>query len=409
MTYLDKYNEYVNFMESGGMKNYNNAMKIFLDKNPSQICPNCQKSGIIKNVLADGKIEMKCKDTKCGWNMTIIPAKTINLYNELSNKNKDTIELLFKLITDRDNFKKNKEEYLKSKKQLDEIKNVFKKQTETEDKIEKEKFDLSDNMMVLYYQRKNVFKEITNKINSKKTRYMLDLYKNEKEISDNRISQLSKQLDLPKDDIKNFLKWLNISKQYIDIQLKLNKVSEEIEEQKNIMKDISNNFMTTLPIITENKKITVTKGTTQTIEKVDKEDNDKEEEDEDSEIDEETDDEKEMEEEPEIDEETDDETNDEKEIEEEQKTDEETDDEEKDEEIKVEEETDDEKEEDNDLSDSDIADKDIKIVKIKKEDMIPKEEDEEPEVKKIKIKVKKKLPIIIPTSGEKQVKLKKDI
>lgn len=246
---LSRYDNYIKFLDSDRSKKYNEALHIFFNNNPNQLCPTCNRGSVIKTVNDQGIIFMHCSDPKCNWNMQIERAQYINLYNELNIKNKDRRELGYQLITTTDKFTEIKKKYLDDKQTINEINDIFKSQKEELDKEDSKKFEIFSKVMEIYYKRKHIFANIKNSINANNRNKLLEIYKNEKNISDQRIKQISKQINVDENDIKNILLWFSLGFETIKLQKQLNEIDKDIKKYKTNMNFVNDNMMIKLPII----------------------------------------------------------------------------------------------------------------------------------------------------------------
>ena len=246
---LSRYDNYINFLDSDRSKKYNEALHIFFNNNPNQLCPTCNRGSVLKTVNDQGIIFMKCSDPKCNWNMQIERAQYINLHREINTKNKDRKELGYQLITTTDKFSEIKKEYLDNKQTIDEINDIFKNQKEELDKEDNKKFEIFSKIMELYYKRKHIFANIKHSINANNRNKLLEIYKNEKNISDTRIKQIAKQINIDENDIKNILLWFSLGFETIKLQNQLNTIEKDIKKYKANMNFVNDNMMTKLPII----------------------------------------------------------------------------------------------------------------------------------------------------------------
>ncbi len=254
MDYFTKYDDYLKFLDQDKYKNYFDALNLYYLDDPRQICPVCNKIGIVKSKDAEGNLTMKCVHD-CGWNMVIKSPEYINVYHVRKNKIGELNELLYQL-TDTTEFNKIKNQYLNTKHDLDEIDEIFEQQQNEKKKLIDEKFETFSQLVELFYQRKKLFNEIKNPIPNVTKLKLIDIFKNEKgTLSDTRIKSIAKDYDLNYDDLINWFAWLKTSKAYIDVKTELDKVSKELENDKKQLEDINLNLLIIDPVIIEKKDV----------------------------------------------------------------------------------------------------------------------------------------------------------
>jgi len=245
---LNKYKNYIDYLDSNEYKKYLESLHIFFNNSPNQLCPTCNKGTIIKSVDKDGVIFMRCSDPKCDWNMKIIRANYVNLYKELNKKKDEQKELMFELLNT-DKFPEVKKKYISEMDNIKNIDEIFKMQNEDLLKEETKRSEIFTKVMELYYKRKQIFDNIKNSLNSKNRNALLEIYKNEKNIKDNRLKQLSNQFKIDINDLKNILLWFEISFESIKLQTELKNINNNIEKYKSNMNYVNDNMMINLPSV----------------------------------------------------------------------------------------------------------------------------------------------------------------
>ena len=253
----DTYEQYWKFLESDNDKAYKDALRLYFNKDPKQVCPKCGKSGIEKNIEKDGNIIMKCKDTKCKWIMKIEVGEYINLYDDMYKINQEKKKLLYKLIkAEQTDFKEYKEKFIEEKNKNDEIKNLFDSQNIELNKLEKDKVEILIELLTLYYKRKEIFKEINERIKDKKI--LLQIYKNEgNELSSKRLKEISNDINISTENINKYFEWLNLCKHYIELQNDYNNIIKREKTLYKKIEDINKNFPTKIPKIISDEKKTI--------------------------------------------------------------------------------------------------------------------------------------------------------
>jgi len=255
MNYVNKYNEYSNFLVSEEYKKYVNYLHIFFN-NKVQYCPRCNKYSIFK-AYSNSIIFMKCNNVNCDWKVSIQIAEYIDLNKELYKNTHISKDLLYNLINT-NNFKTDKDNYLGIKNSLNDINDIFTIQNKELNEKITEKIKLYNELSTLNYKRKNVFSNITKSFDNKTKTNLLEIYKNEyKNITEARYNSISKEFNISLNDVKNILLWFDISNNYIKIQIKLKDINQDIHKYTKTINKINNNMMINLPIIKEDKDVKI--------------------------------------------------------------------------------------------------------------------------------------------------------
>jgi len=205
-------------------------------------CPNCHKT----NSANKHTINIKCLE--CGYIINITLSEYINLYQKLSDISTDKSKILTEinnLIDLTDNVKDRqakfaslKAEYLKIDKDTDKLNTVLKLQLAKLDEMKAEKFTIFNDLLEIYFQRKNIFRDIKSPITTTNKDILMEVYKNEGMVKEKRLKELAKQNKMTESDIKNWLKWFDLVVQYgkknkalHDLIAKIN--NTELEYQNN--------------------------------------------------------------------------------------------------------------------------------------------------------------------------------
>jgi hypothetical protein len=206
-------------------------------------CPVCYQK--IENSKPD-KIDIKCSD--CGFIINLNLAEYINLYQELFKSNEDKAKILAeisRLIDLIDNtterktrFNELKSKYLEINKKTNKLKELLAIQKEKLDELNSKKFNVFNDLLELYFQRKNIYQKITEPLTHKNRTILMEVYKNEGVIKDTRVKQLVKETGITETNIKLWIQWfdtvLKYSKKNKELQLLIDKIKlTEKEFQKN--------------------------------------------------------------------------------------------------------------------------------------------------------------------------------
>lgn len=250
MNYFDRYQSSIKYQESDAYKEYDKFLHMFYNTNPKQMCPKCNKPGIIKKITDDGNIEMLCE--ACDWKVIIKPAEYINLYKTYSKKKQEDDILLYELLTTKD-FLETKNKYLDQKKHVKQINEIFLEQENILNQLLSKKINTLSEFLILYYKRKEIFNKIHKPIPNRKM--LMEIYNNEyKSIGESRINSIAKQLKVTPADIKNILLWIDFVHKYIRLQKEFDKINNEIIDYNNKIKHINDNLIINIPNITEGSK-----------------------------------------------------------------------------------------------------------------------------------------------------------
>lgn len=245
------YDEYIKFIESDKYKEYLNDLKIFYNKNTDQKCPKCNKN-TLKKISNNEFKEIKCQNPKCNYHIKITVPNKINyfqLFNKFKNEKDNKLYQL--TLSDETNFNKIKNEYLKLNKDFKEINNIINKQSIKINEIDEKILNNNLESYKLYNSIKNI-KNID--INLKNSNDLLILFKNEKKLTQDRLKQIAKKLNIPFENVNKYYEWYNLSLKYI--QFKKNNIDLN-KEKYQILNDninLNENLLDKVPEIIQIKK-----------------------------------------------------------------------------------------------------------------------------------------------------------
>ena len=179
--------------------------------------------------------------------------KNLKLYNDIIL---DKISLLIEKPTnindnDREKFKELKENYVLYNKKVQEIDELNKNHLEKLEKLIIDKIDESLLMAKYYNERNLIFKEIKNEIPKTSKDEIIKLFHNHKNKIPEQsiINKTAKILEIPSNDIENWLKWVEKCYQYLMIKKSIYQKISEIEEINKNFKYRFENFIIKKPII----------------------------------------------------------------------------------------------------------------------------------------------------------------
>jgi len=265
--YQSKFDFNLKYLDSTEYDLYHKSLIEFYNKD--SVCDISGDGNIVKS-NKDGILQIECK--KSGYFLKIVDAKYVNINCELNNIRdkkrmlKANIEKL--LITDdikniKDNFIKIKDKYIDYTKEEDHIKNIFSiQQTKMQD-IESNINEIYYELMALFFKRKELFNDISNKkLDYKKKEYIMNFLKSttKNTIDDTIINNLSLKIKVDKNDTKNWVHWIKSCVKYIYLKLKLQKEYKNKKAQLDKYTLINKYFIINEPSVDKSKNIQVKKG-----------------------------------------------------------------------------------------------------------------------------------------------------
>lgn len=265
--YQSKFDFNLKYLDSTEYELYHKSLIEFYNKD--SVCDISGDGNIVKS-NTDGILQIECK--KSGYFLKIVDAKYVNINCELNNIRdkkrmlKANIEKL--LITDdikniKDNFIKIKDKYIDYTKEEDQIKKIFSIQQIKMQEIESNINELYYELMALFFKRKELFNDISNKkLDYKKKEYIMNFLKSttKNTIDDTIINNLSSKIKVDKNDTKNWVHWIKSCVKYIYLKLKLQKEYKNKKAQMDKYTLINKYFIINEPSVDKSKNIQVKKG-----------------------------------------------------------------------------------------------------------------------------------------------------
>ena len=182
-------------------------------------CPKCHK-----NIKDNTQHAINIKCLECGYIINITLSEYINLYQKLSEISTDKSKILSEInnmidlvnnVKERQTkFASLKSEYLKIDKDTDRLQGILKLQSAKLDEMKAEQFNIFNDLLEIYFQRKNIFRDIKSTITTTNKDILMEVYKNEGLVKEKRLKELAKQTKMTESDIKNWLKWFDLVVQY---------------------------------------------------------------------------------------------------------------------------------------------------------------------------------------------------
>ena len=257
MNYIDLYKQNVEFQKKDKHL-YKDALNKYYGTNF------CKESDDIIRERGEYKIGVKCVKKKTFLTIDLPRYKNIfTLLNEYNIKKKELLVDLNQLIigdtinkvSKLDNIKKKYKEYDEN---IININKLINYQKNIISIIEKEKENSLFKVNESFYKKKNLYDNIQNKIISPSIRkqlikfYSSSIKKskgNNINISSKDIPNLSKELQISKDDLGNWLKWINESRNYINHSINNDRVRDKYIKESELQTQINKNFLEQIPNI----------------------------------------------------------------------------------------------------------------------------------------------------------------
>ena len=261
--YISKFQSNNEFIQNNKEEEYKNALMEYYSTDNS--CPSIE-SNEVKKEQKDGELIITCKKNK--YYMKIKLAKHINLYQELNKKEKNKNIILGKisniLMEDdvsklKDHFIKLKEEYVNNKNEIKLIEEVLEKQNNKLDEHKNILIALINESSIVYYKRKNYYKQIQNyKLDkTQKSSIMNFLKQHSNNINSKTLQHLNKYIKIDEDDLKNWIEWMRKCVKYLMIKYKIRKERSKLKKLEEHFEKINTHFIIDLPVIQKHKEIEV--------------------------------------------------------------------------------------------------------------------------------------------------------
>jgi hypothetical protein len=251
--------EYYNDIET--QKKYDLYLRMFY--NEKDMCPIDNKLELIRKKEGN-KIDLSCE--KKNWGVSITLPKAIHFDNELENKKKTRDNILYKLrfqvsdigfegILSNDMDKEiNKltAEFNKVNKEIEDMEKIYILQKKEIETYMIQNMEYINKLSLLKIKRMKIYKMINSDVMNEIVKDdLMAIYLNEGDLNPTRISQIASQKKLNLDNVKNYFEWCNITKEYVDLNIKLVKNKEKIAEINKLFNIMNNNFYLELPMMVE--------------------------------------------------------------------------------------------------------------------------------------------------------------
>jgi len=221
------------------MDDYQKYLKMFFTENSR--CPIDSKT-ILEKDETTTQIKLWCKSKSSKeWRVTITKPKIINLNHKLNE-----LTLIYKNegILFKDKLKQNMsssiynpekdkeiEEKLKILKkyenELESVKEVFEQEKNMENEIRRKRQEVLVKLLEIKIQKNNIYKKcpmISNEVKKK----LMEISKNEKNLTAVRLSQIAKNVNLNSEDVKNWIQYFSYIMQYLNENENLNNLNNEM-------------------------------------------------------------------------------------------------------------------------------------------------------------------------------------
>ncbi len=260
--YLEKYDLNLEYLQGNKHEEYKTALLEYYSTD--NVCP---KSGDeVKKELKDGILKISCSKSK--YNLRIILAKYVDLYENLENKKKNRNVILSKismlLMKDdlsglKSDFEKLKEDYVNNKKEINSINKVFDKQQDNIEEHNRVINLLRSELSSVFQKRKGYYSKIKNyKLdNTQKESIMNYLKQHSSNINSKTLAHLNKFVKIDSDDIKNWIEWMRKCVKYLMVKYKLRKEVNKFKIYEKHIETINKHFIIDMPVIDNHKEIDV--------------------------------------------------------------------------------------------------------------------------------------------------------
>jgi len=258
--YLKYLEDNLNDKFANEMAEYKKYIKLFYTHNSK--CPVDTKIPLEKK-HDKFSFELSCK-LKSGkeWKVSIKKPTILNLnivYNNLTDefKNKGIIfknNLKENLLTSTYNPQNDKElekEFTKLKEyenQLESIKEIFNKEKKMIEDILKERQNILKKLSEINIKKVTVYKKCP-QINAEKSKKLKDISINEKEIGEQRLGQIAKNVDLDKTEVKHWIDYFKLVMEYLNENENLNGLNMKMNKLRDKFKVINDNYILQPPTI----------------------------------------------------------------------------------------------------------------------------------------------------------------
>lgn len=247
------------------MEEYRKYVKLYYTENSK--CPADMKS-ILEKEETKNELKLWC-NTKTGknWNVLIKKPNVINLnirLLELTNiYNNEAI--LFKnllkntmnssvYIPEKDKDIEKKLIHLKViEGELESVREIFDRQNKMIEEIINNRQEVLKKLFEIKIKKNNIFTECPRLDNNQKKK-LIEISKNEKNISVSRLDEISKNVELKPNEVKNWVEYFRLVSEYIVENEKLNNLNKEMISKKDKFEKINSFFIIDPPIIELSEK-----------------------------------------------------------------------------------------------------------------------------------------------------------
>lgn len=258
--YLKYLEDNLNHKFTKDMDEYKNYIKMFY--NDRAKCPKDLKS-TLERKQDDKKIELWCKN----WKVSIIKPIVVNLsllldnYSDEYNKKSDLFKYKLRQNMQSATYKPEDDNEVKEmlidlkklENDMNDIKAIFDKEKSiVEDIIQKRK-EILKNLAEIKIKKEIKFKECID-ISKENFIKLKEISKNEKQITEQRFTQISKSISISLKDTKNWIEYFKFIIDYVDENAKLHELNLRMKEINLQFENINLHF------IIEPPKINLTKN-----------------------------------------------------------------------------------------------------------------------------------------------------
>ena len=242
------------------LQEYNKYNKLFINKQSK--CPADLKI-LLEREEKDSQFTLGCK-LKDGkkWEVKVKRPVIVNLYEkkmeietEYKKKLIEVKEILkvakYSLVYDVDHDKKVKEltdEIKIVEGELNSINNIFEMQKESIGELIVLRKKINEKIAILNVDKKNIYKKVTNITEEVKNK-LKEILINEGIPSSQRMSQIGKNVSLKVEEVENWLKWLELVRDYISQNKELHNINMEIEAKNIEFRNLNEKYIVEPPKI----------------------------------------------------------------------------------------------------------------------------------------------------------------
>jgi len=255
MTLYSKYLEdNLNDKFKKSMEEYRKYLKMFYTENSK--CPIDSKALLDKEETKD-QIKLWCKG-KGGrdWSATIKKPVVVNLNNVYGELNEKYINngIIFKndlkenmlspmYVPEKDKEIEKKLKNLKEQEsELESVKEIFKKEQIMIDDILKKRQLLLVKLLEIKINKENIYRDCP-VISAEVKRKLMEIAKNEKTLSEQRLKDIGKNTNLKPEEVKNWIKYFAFIMEYLHENNNLNILNNEMIDLRDKFDKINTNFI----------------------------------------------------------------------------------------------------------------------------------------------------------------------